>query len=444
MKQTESKHKHTAAERAGEFKTRLALLRRAALLCLGLCAALICAALPVAAQSLSVDHNIAYVGEDLTFTYTPASSDCPPDPEAATVYRDLTIYVGSVTQFDIPMSINSDGTFTGIYKTTTNDIGNDNWVEGFDECNNKYYPIELEFAVLEFGYFNVYDATRINPTNVVAVKHPGGSVRVDAMSFPPNYYASTLYDWNLSSDCISWRQDNWGGYASRNVPYDYYFSVTLDGVYWNWLDAWVIWASITPLSANTTETTMSPNLFTPPSSGVAYDATSAPNNFMENGDGFITCRNGILFQATLYPSGIGSVASFNFIRTRKTGFWEKENEAGGWALMAGGEDAGSEDGPGAETMDLTPHNDHIYNADVPGFKQLPDYSAYGLVMKASLDECVQVNLNGWQRCSDHYFWHSVVWIDNNMDQSHPTWSRVAGNNSIGSGPLDFDNKSSTP
>lgn len=439
MKQTESKHKHTAAERAGEFKTRLALLRRAALLCLGLCAALICAALPVAAQSLSVDHNIAYVGEDLTFTYIPASSDCPPDPEAATVYRDLTIYVGSVTQFDIPMSMNSDGTFTGIYKTTTNDVGNDNWVEVYDDCNNTYEPIELEFAVLQFGYFILYDANRIDPANVAAVKHPGGSVEVDAMSFPPNWYASTLYDWNLSSDCISWRQDNWGGYASRNVPYDYYFSVTLDGVYWNWLDVWVVWASVTEFKT----------------AGPKNSDCKISNDVIKSGSDSVWGAvlhdygrffNGALVQWTILPTGFATFTNvfYDIKQTKESQLWI--NNSGTWQKNGSHEGPEDPDIFQSSSLDLIPSSTpHIYSWDAPGFQLSWLDGPIGFVYSGSFVDRAYVafpSLTGMTIFSDDYQWHSISWA---------TWNGTSydrnpasGSNDVNPGSNPVGNSSTPP
>jgi hypothetical protein len=337
--------------------------------------------------------------------------------------------------------LNSDGvTFGGTYTTTSDDLG-DNWLYiGDDDCGN---VASLEWAVIEFDGWFVYNATWVDDSDVAAVKASGSSVEVDAMPFPLNLNAPSLYDWRNSDRNISWRSPIWGGYASKNDPYEYYYCVSLDDYQtWNWLNVWVIWATIAPLSANSTETTISPDLYHPPPSGVAYGATSIPYNYLNPGtdDGFISCRNGILFQATLAPSGVGDIVGFTFKRTRKVGVWTKGSS--GW-MLAAHDGPGADDGPGSDSMDLTPHNNHIYNADVPGFASASDYMAYEMVEKGSLGEYVQVNINGWQKCSDDYLWHTVVWIHNNLDAHHPTWSRVTDND-IDSGPLPFDNTSSTP
>jgi hypothetical protein len=274
MKPTESKRKSSAKMRGHELKIKPALLRGPTLLALCVCAAFVCATLPAAAQTLTVNQNPAYINDPLTFTYTPSTDPnaCQPNwNETAKNYRDLTIYTGGTTQFDIPMSLNSDGvTYSGTYTTTSDDLG-DNWVYvGDDICGN---VASLEWAVIEFDGWFVYNATWVDDTDVAAVKAPGGSVEVDAMPFPLNLNAPSLYDWRYSDPNISWRSPIWGGYASRNNPYEYYYCVSLDDYQtYNWLNVWVISAVLKSVSFTSDYASQS---------GCAVMNSSGPNDWTD-------------------------------------------------------------------------------------------------------------------------------------------------------------------
>ncbi len=243
MKLTESKQTSSVPVRACEFKIKPALLRRLAPLTLFLCVAVVCAALPAAAQTLTVDNNPAYVGENLTFIYTPG--DCM-DSEAVTFTRDVTIYTGDEKSFDIQLTLNSDGPYSGLYTgthtTTADDVGND-VIAIDDDCNESVEPVQL--TVARFDGFFVYQAAKIDEADAVTLKS-NPTVEVDAMLTPTTGFAASLIDWSSSGGGINWRLDNWGGYAYTSSPYDYYFCATLDEATWHDLDVWVIWATVTP------------------------------------------------------------------------------------------------------------------------------------------------------------------------------------------------------
>jgi hypothetical protein len=209
----------------------------------------VCAALPAAAQTLTVDHNPAYVGENLTFIYTPG--DCM-DSEAITFTRDATFYTGDEKSFDIQLQLNTDGPYAGLYTgthtTTADDVGND-VIAIDDDCNESVEPVYL--AVERFDGFYVYHAVWVDSADVAALKsNPANTVGVDAMLTPDNdNFDATILDWSLSSSGINWRLDNWGGDVYTGSPGYYEFFVSLDGfATYHYVDAWVISAVLKSLT----------------------------------------------------------------------------------------------------------------------------------------------------------------------------------------------------
>jgi hypothetical protein len=340
MKATKSKCKQTAAVSAYEFKPEPALLRRRALVWLGLCAVWVCGALSAAAQTLSVvdtsraysgDHgNPAYVGETLTFVVTPDPNGCYAN--GVEINRDLNyspiIYDGNPTVMGIDLSWdNSTGTYRGTYTTTEDDIGyNDVEVPGqIDSCNDQIAGFTL--TVADFDYYGSYDAAWIDNNNAATISgYP--TAWFGPVTYPdypdynhtyndPEVDPSPLFDYSKSSG-FGYTPSGWSIEVPTGNPNDYHISLTLDEKNWHDIDAWVIWAAVTKFNnAGPKDDDCS---LSPP-----YFGAGAHTGL---GGTIAYFYNGANIQYTISPATFvkfSNVVSFDIIQTKERSTWRRRN-----------------------------------------------------------------------------------------------------------------------
>jgi hypothetical protein len=130
MKPTESKRKCSVTVRGHEFTTKPALLRRPAILALLLCAAVVCAALPAAAQTLTmtkggISVSSVCVGDAVHIMLNLEGSSCDMLPTLTEAY--LSNSVSATSGSDVPIWLAYDGEagWEGDYTTTADDVGYD-------------------------------------------------------------------------------------------------------------------------------------------------------------------------------------------------------------------------------------------------------------------------------------------------------------------------------
>jgi hypothetical protein len=432
--------------RGHELKIKPALLRRPAMLALFLGAALVCFALPAAAQTqptISVSPNPVAVGQQITVTYDSKGSGCI--AEGATMTDDPTFHVGA-SPFSITMNNNQDGTWTGTYKVNSGDVGNDT-VSVSDTCSGQVGPINLTVVQLNGLYGS--GATQIpNDNNDVAALqdkgNPNDVVTVKASLTPDTDFAATLLNWSGSGNgwfTIGWLyNDLWaciGGYATKGCPAEVPFWVTIDAVNWDYCDVWVFWASIKvntsgwdgddPLTFNNSNFTFpySPGQVDGPlAANVQILGNSNPNCFANAGYWSVTVTK-VEIVGTFSPKGVGNVlgnsmnVSFNnqqmYKNTWDEGFYPQAQE---WTCDQPSASQYKDDIPcgGSSsffpgTQQWVPTKDKIFAIDAPGNQMQtsgfsPSTARYYCGYASAFEDKVYVN--GTTPASDIAYWHSFI------------------------------------
>ena len=243
MKSIESKCKHTAAVRLGEPTTKPALLHRPVLLPLCLCAALVCAVLPAAAQpTLTVTPSIVCVGDQIEIELNLMGSGCPMLPDTIESYLTNTLYaqVGSIV---IPLTYDNEASWKGSYTTTSDDVGNDTVGVLSDDCPSD--PVSL--TVVELDGLTPSGATVIDANDCGTVKttSPDDYVTVTADLNPYTATAATLFTWSGGTPTSDNLQTKVHKNASAETP------VTYTGCYETLTgNVWVVWATVTIQSSD--------------------------------------------------------------------------------------------------------------------------------------------------------------------------------------------------
>jgi hypothetical protein len=180
MKPTESKHKHSVTVRGHELKIKPSLFRSPAILALLLCAAVVCAALPAAAQTLTVTKggvsvSSVCVGDTVHIMLNLEGSSCDMLPTLTEAY--LSNSVSATSGSDVPIWLAYDGEagWEGDYTTTSDDVGYD--ILYTSDGDPDVCPIS---PVL----LTVVDVDGLTPTI------PSGQGGLEAGSSPPQYWVA--------------------------------------------------------------------------------------------------------------------------------------------------------------------------------------------------------------------------------------------------------------
>lgn len=121
---------------------------------------------------------------------------------------------------------------------------------------------------------------------------------------------------------------------------------------------------------------------------------------------------------------------YEFRRSKEVAVWQRVGTS--WTMLDY-DPPGTMDDARNLDEDLTPHNDHIYAIDGPGFNMLqrpvPDFSAEEAVYRGTYREYVEVRLGSagaWTRNSNVFEWHSLSWLERvgGAWQRKPGWNRI--------------------
>ena len=190
------------------------------------------------------------------------------------------------------------------------------------------------------------------------------------------------------------------------------------------LTVWIVWANVPKF--NNTGPKDSDSSVSPLDYGVAFGAV----NDTTDGDD----RNGMLLQVTISPSGFGifTNVSFQFNRTDELQLWVDRGpnaQPPGW-ILADSDNPGHADPPSSGSQNLVVTNAHLYNEDTPGLGRSVNLGG-ATFWEGSFVEWVEINLAGWQQCSDNYRWHSV----SSAEYYNNAWHRMPDKpNEIAPGP----------
>ena len=140
--------------------------------------------------------------------------------------------------------------------------------------------------------------------------------------------------------------------------------------------------------------------------------------------------NVIVFQFTVYPSGIGNEEGVYFDITRQVhyrdrGFWMKDangNEAWPTHVEQPNDDTHNDD-----ESEKPSANDHMYVMDAPGFREdgwdggiyywIVSDNNFLEFMRVSFDKKPEGETVQGSRCSDYYPWHAALWLS--KDRANP-------------------------
>jgi hypothetical protein len=387
------------------------------------------------AQSLSVSPNPVCVGQTITVTLTGV---CYESTAESTLER--SVQYGNI---NIPLSENSDGSWSGTYNTTTQDAGTDTVTADDDgECNDQFNQVSLTVVELDSVNVNseptgsgwseqIMDTSGYN--NNVALK---SDLDDDVVTFglnmiPDTAAAATLITWNgggtPSSDNLTATlpADDFDG------PRDVSASISCCDCETDPLISWIMWGEITYNCSGGFDTNDALDF------GVVLGFTNVPGGNKVAGDcsgtetlnGIRYCfaMNKVEIIGTLYPSGVGAVVgnrfTFNPQIKSSSPVWSSSTEPDSSMAPSLTKDAGND---GNLPQQTTPISDKIFALDDPGYA-LPVGNVY-LGMACNFTNYIYI---GSEKASDAGQWYSHT--QTRFD--YPTVTDITHNASSGSPTL---------
>lgn len=389
MKSTVLKNEHPVTVCAGEIKIKPVQRRRLALLALPMCAALVCAVLPAAAQpTLKVNGSTTpgpvAAGQPIKVEYM--SGVCAPTEG----YLNLDI---SFNSSDGPqgftLKMRQDGSYIwdGTYVTRPQDAGNDTVSITADNCSEQM-PAAVPLTVVELQDIEVKSAPAssgwssayyIPLENYVALKSPKSTdvVTYKADVIPSTATAGTLITWSgatAASDNLT------ATIAANSTSGPTPVNAQTSACSCTPITNWIFWGNITynfsrPLDTNDQlnfATRLGVGIPEPTNAGSvigAYPYLANPS--FTN----VLALNKVEIIGTLTPSGIGNLLGNIFT------FNPQQVTNNGWDYSTLNNSTGPSSGYSGNDANIpqqtTPQDDKIFAIDTPGETTQAPYAAYG-------------------------------------------------------------------